>query len=149
MPELLRKRDLKKAVGRGAALTRDEAKRIAPVFTGEVAKGHPPAGTLRKSIIIKHLARESGSAEQVFIVTVKTGKKLETAKRKKRGGKKGETVTLNLNAYYWFMVEFGTSKMSARSFMRPAFERTKSQAVDKIADTIRESLQESSGGALQ
>ncbi len=40
------------------------------------------------------------------------------------------------DAYYWYLVEFGTSKMSARPFMRPAFEAKKDDAVAAIAQSI-------------
>ena len=35
------------------------------------------------------------------------------------------------------MVEFGTVKMSARPFMRPAFDSKKTSAVDAIVTTMR------------
>ena len=52
MPEDLRKKTLKPAVGAGAKVVRDEARILAPKYEGITARGHAPAGTLKKSIII-------------------------------------------------------------------------------------------------
>lgn len=41
-------------------------------------------------------------------------------------------------AYYGHMLEFGTSKMSARPFMGPAFNRSKLQVNQAMANKIRQ-----------
>jgi HK97 gp10 family phage protein len=40
------------------------------------------------------------------------------------------------------MVEFGTSKMSPKPFMRPAFEAKKNEAVDAIRDYLAKRIPE-------
>lgn len=39
--------------------------------------------------------------------------------------------------WYWRFVEFGTSKMAARPFMRPAMEAGAQDAVDEVAESLR------------
>ena len=145
MPEDLRKKTLKPAVGSGAKIVRDEARILAPKYEGITARGHAPAGTLKKSIILKWIREESSDSNQVFYVTVKRGVKFMKVKRRKKG-----VVTLeNQDAYYWFMVEFGTSKMSAQAFMVPAFEHKKGAALDVIIAKLREGINKTTGFALQ
>jgi HK97 gp10 family phage protein len=67
----------------------------------------------------------------VFFVGVRQGKKY------RKQGKKGDK---SQDAYYWKFVEFGTSKMSARPFLRPAFEASKLQAVDRIQEYMAERI---------
>jgi len=47
----------------------------------------------------------------------------------------------DVDAYYWRFVEFGTAKMAARPFMRPAFEAKKGDALEaikgRLADRIK------------
>lgn len=42
---------------------------------------------------------------------------------------------------YWWWVEFGTSKMKARPFMRPAYERKKYFALDKFRSHVRDEIE--------
>jgi HK97 gp10 family phage protein len=42
--------------------------------------------------------------------------------------------------YYSHFVEFGTSKLPAKPFMGPSFERKKEAAKDKMAEVIRGEL---------
>ena len=40
------------------------------------------------------------------------------------------------DAYYWRYVEFGTSRMAARPFLRPSFEVKKEEAIGAITEYI-------------
>jgi HK97 gp10 family phage protein len=42
--------------------------------------------------------------------------------------------------FYGLFLEFGTSKMAARPFLQPAFEESKEQVQQKMADVIRKEL---------
>lgn len=42
----------------------------------------------------------------------------------------------NRKTYYWRFVEFGTRKMAARPFLRPAFDGCEHEAVDAITDKL-------------
>jgi HK97 gp10 family phage protein len=103
---------LRAGVRAGANLIKDDAVRNAPEDTG----------TLKKATYIKHIRERSNNYQQTFFVGVRHGKKY---------AKRGQ------DAYYWRFVEFGTAKMSAKPFLRPAFERKKEAAVGAIAARIK------------
>lgn len=133
LPERIAKNALRAGVYAGAVVIRDEAKIKAPVYTGPVSQGHPPPGTLKRSIIIKHIPEQSGLYKQTFYVTVRQGKQYRNQ------GKKGN---LSQDAYYSRWVEFGNAKMSARPFLRPAFEGKKTSAVDAIKNKLATRVEE-------
>jgi HK97 gp10 family phage protein len=133
LPEKIARNALRVSVYAGAKVIRDEAKIKAPVTTGPVSEGHPPPGTLKRSIIMKWIPEQSGMYNQVFAVTVRHGKKYQ------KQGKKGDK---SQDAFYWRFVEFGTSKMIAHPFMRPAFEAKKHDAVEAIKTRLAERIEE-------
>lgn len=133
LPEKIARNGLRTAVYAGAKTIRDEAKVRAPVYTGPVSEGHPPPGTLARSIIMKQIPEESGMYRQTFYVTVRQGKKY------RKQGKKGN---LSQDAFYWRFVELGTAKMSAHPFIRPAFESKKMEAVEAIKTRLAERIEE-------
>lgn len=121
LPERVAKNALRSAVGAGAAEIRKEAKLHAPVDTGK----------LRTAVYQKQIREVSGQYQQVFYVGVRAG-----AKRKKGGVK-----DYSQSAFYWRFLEFGTAKMAARPFLRPAFERRKEAAVNAIGAKLDERIQ--------
>jgi HK97 gp10 family phage protein len=123
LPERVAKNVLRGSVGAGAAVIRKEAVSKAPVYQEQVQAGHPPVGTLKKAIYQKQIYELSNQVKQTFFVGVRHGKKFK---------KKGNTKTPLPDAYYASWIEFGTSKMSARPFLRPAFEGKKTEAVEAI-----------------
>ena len=131
LPQRIGRNVLKGAVSAAAAEVRSEARNKAPVYTGDVAQGHPPPGTLKRAIYQKQIRELSDNQKQVFFVGVRHGKKYQ------KQGKKG---TLSQDAYYWRWVEFGTSKMAARPFLRPAFEQTKMAAVERMKAYMTERI---------
>ena len=46
----------------------------------------------------------------------------------------------NSEIFYGKFIEFGTSKMNARPFLGPAYEKNKKEIVETIKDTLREGL---------
>lgn len=130
LPENVARNTLRGATAAGAAVIRKEAKIRAPFYiprnvmwgagSGDTSLKHPPPGTLKKSVYQKQIRELSSLVKQTFYVGVRTGKGLKD--------KTGRT----LDAYYWKFVEFGTSKMSARPFLRPAFEARKMEAIEAI-----------------
>jgi HK97 gp10 family phage protein len=44
------------------------------------------------------------------------------------------------NAFYGHMLEFGTSKMSAKPFMGPVYENNKQEVQDAMSDVIKREL---------
>ena len=125
LPARIAKNVLRGATSAGAAVIRVEAKAKAPVYTGSVAKGHPPPGTLRRAVYQKQIRELSSLVKQTFYVGVRIGKSAR---------KKG------VDAFYWKFVEFGTSNMAARPFLRPAFEAKKLEAVEAIKKYLTERI---------
>lgn len=133
LPQRIARNVLRGAVGAGAAVIRNEAKARAPISTGDRGAGHPSPGTLRRAIYQKQIRELSSAVKQTFYVGVRKGKQY-------RGqGKKGN---LSQDAYYAKFVEFGTAKMAARPFMRPAFEAKKGEAVQAIKDYLAKRIPE-------
>lgn len=133
-PRIARKH-LRKAVMAAARVVRDEAKGRAPVYHGAVSKGHPPPGTLKRAITAARSNSASGPGREVVNVFVRQAKNGSV-------GQKNIKAYSRLDAYYWRFVEFGTSKMAANPFMRPAFESNKERCVDVIKESLAAALDE-------
>lgn len=111
----LRRQALRNALNAGARVFRDEAKRLAPVLKLSTYAGGSAArravrkpGTLRDAIRVRtsKLARRAGDVG-VFV-------NVRPAKGAARGAKSQN------DPFYWRFVEFGTKKMGAKTFLRPA-----------------------------
>lgn len=132
-PRVSRKH-LRRSVMAGGRIVRDEAKGRAPMYHGKVAKGHPPPGTLKRAIAAARSNRSSGPGKEVVNIYVRQAKNGSVGDAKIKAYSK-------LDAYYWRMVEFGTSKMAAQPFLRPAFEANKERCVDIIKDTLIQGIE--------
>ena len=161
LPQVLQRHVVFGAVATGASVIRREVIARAPLHTGDVSKGHPPAGTLKRSIYQMRLRDDSTATSEVWMVAVRTGKKT-------RAGKGGKRIALP-DAYYARWVEYGhyTSApksaggtragrrktvasgsalvpgahwVMARPFFRPAFETKKDEAIKAMQDYINENL---------
>lgn len=126
---------LRRAVVAGGKLIRDEAKNIAPEYHGAVSEGHPPPGTLKRAISFGRSNRDSGPGKEVVNVFVRQAKNGSVGSKKVKAYGK-------FDAYYWRFVEFGTSKMEANPFMRPAFDSNKENAVEIIKATLAEGVEQ-------
>lgn len=84
--------------------------------------------------IIKNAPEDTGHAKQY----------LKVSKVSKEKGRKVVKVGIsrgdNSEAFYLKFHEYGTSKMSARPFMRPAFERKRKEALEATHKVIKEGL---------
>lgn len=120
LPDRIARNVLRGAVGAGASVIRQEAKLRAPVAEGPQRPDAPPPGTLKRAVYSKQIRELSSVAKQVYFVGVRRGRKY------RKVGKQ------YMDAFYWWFVENGTSKMAARPFLRPAFEAKKNEAVEAI-----------------
>ena len=68
-----------------------------------------------------------------FRVGVMGGAKSKSDDEKKIQGKGGDT-------FYWRFLEFGTAKMAAKPFMRPAMDASQQEAVDKFVEAYKKQL---------
>lgn len=131
LPEHVAKKWLRGAVVKGARAVRDEARHLAPVDTGR----------LRRNIIIKYINERSNSQRVTYYVLVRSGKRFQKMRVRGKRGQGGQTV--DNDAFYWRFLEFGTAKMSARPFMRAAFEHKRYEALGLITDFLRDGIDQS------
>ena len=161
-PKVLRERAMKGAVATGASVIRKEAVLRAPIYTGKVQEGHPPPGTLKRSIYQTRLPELCSDSEEVWKVDVRRGASAVS----RRGKNKGQRM-LDKDAFYALWVEYGhytrtpgtTAKehrrlrsgvdlytgsrwVPAKPFMRPAFESSKQRAHDAMAEYLRKRVAE-------
>lgn len=137
--EAMGERALRAAAFEGADIIRDEVVQRAPVLTG----------LLKSDVLVKRLEEKSdGNQRQTYLITVRTGSRKYTNnrrnKQKNRAGKSYQVAA----AFYWRFIEFGTSKMPAQPFMRPAFDATKQAARAAIKAKLAEKLREFQQGLL-
>lgn len=57
----------------------------------------------------------------------------------KKGGKKSGAGKGG-DTFYWRFLEFGTAKMAAKPFMRPAMDAKQQEAVDKFVEAYKKQL---------
>jgi len=119
------KNGLRAANYAGALTMRDAVKATAPVRTG-VLKANVTAFRRRaEDNVAKHSVGVKG-------VRLKYG---NTAlnRRLKRAGRKYQA---DGPAFYAKFLEYGTSKMDAQPFMRPAFENTAQESIDAVRNRL-------------
>lgn len=121
---------VEKGLRAGATIVRDDARVRAPLLA--VPHPHRIRGTLQRSIIVSR-GRPEGR-NPVMLVRVRPLSRSQIAKFKRAGGSSRENPR---DPFYWRFVEFGTSRMAARPFLRPAFESGKLRAVDAALGELR------------
>ncbi len=119
LPQKVARNALRSAVNAGATKIRKQAQQNAPM----------DSGLLKKNIYQRQIREASGPERQTFAVGVRSGRA-----RNKDGSKKELP-------YYWRFMEFGTSKLPAAPFLRPAFDAQKDAAIQAIADKLDERIQ--------
>jgi HK97 gp10 family phage protein len=123
----LRRRALRNALAAGGRVFRDQARRLAPVLAAPIVRRGTlvrQPGTLRKALAVRtsKIARRAGDVG-VFV-------NVRPAKSAARGRNSPN------DPYYWRFVEFGTSRMSARPFLRPAAANAAGEALRRIEQTL-------------
>ena len=156
LPQRVGRNVLRGAVNSGAGVIRAEAQLLAPVMHEALPK-HQPPGTLRRSIIVKHILEKSGDFRQTYYVTVRQGRKYQG---------QGKGGNLSQDAFYARWVEWGhyfvpprpkgvnwkkhrsasqgdaARWVPAKPFMRPAFEAKKEAAVQAIKSYLAKRIPE-------
>lgn len=87
------------------------------------------SGTLRDNIIVTRdrYAKQKGATEGVQVTVRYKAKGYKDNARNRRTGKVGSTYKNYGPLFYAKFLEFGTSKMAAYPFLRPAFEQSKGE----------------------
>lgn len=133
----LQQRIGRSAVMAGARVIAREAKARAPVLAAPTLQRKP--GTLKKNIRAKAVrAAQPGRWEA--IVGVRALKAQKIIDFKAQTGKSGRANPDD--PYYWRFVEFGTVKMAAKPFLRPAFEAKKQTAAEAIQAQLKKRIEQ-------
>ncbi|MGC7561339.1 HK97-gp10 family putative phage morphogenesis protein [Pasteurella sp. PK-2025] len=123
-----------KAMRKGGVIVRDKARQNAPVLKENVP--HRRVGTLRKAISTRTKVGRGGKTNTYIWV-----KGLSTKQVLKFKDKTGKAGAYNpKDPFYWRFLEFGTSKMPAQPFLRPAFQQSKNQAAKTIIETLHKEI---------
>jgi HK97 gp10 family phage protein len=129
LPAVLGEKVLRAALRAGAKPISDEARVLAPVLKEPDPRRKP--GTVKKNIV----TRKSKQQKYGVYVGVKALKaKQILAFRQKAGAKNGKGANNPDDPFYWIFSEFGTAKMPAAPFLRPAFESKKYDALKRFED---------------
>jgi HK97 gp10 family phage protein len=117
----LAKNILKGAVRAGAVIIQREARQLAPVS----AEPHSIGKKGRRSYV-----------EEVQPGHLRKHVRTRLAPRKYRDEPITYWIYVSGKAWYWKFIEFGTSKMSSKPFMRPAFDTMKEKATERIREYL-------------
>jgi HK97 gp10 family phage protein len=147
LPEQLEKKAIYAALGGAARLVRDKAIDLAPEADGShpmVQTGRRKPGTIKRAIRASRSKINKGQRGMYeMIIRVKPLKQKIRNKFKQTTGRAGKD---NPNdPYYWWWVEFGTSKMPAKPFLRPAFSLTKQEQLEIMRKRMASSLKRIAG----
>jgi HK97 gp10 family phage protein len=132
LPLKIRGAPLRTATRKASMVIRNEARSKVPVNTG----------LLKREIITSRSRSQSSEGRETFVVMVKQlVKKYANTKANRRMNRVGKKFKTEGLAYYWKFLEFGTSKMRARPFMRPAFDSKKQEAVRVLQRELDAAIQ--------
>jgi len=128
----LQKKGLTQALRKGMAPVRKSAKAKAPVDTGALKK----AITVRTNSKLGR--REGGAAVQLGIRG--GAKEYANNAQNRREGRAGKSYEQGGNQFYFRFLEFGTSKMAARPFLRPALQENISKTTQIVTEELRKAI---------
>jgi HK97 gp10 family phage protein len=126
LSEDVNKKIARAATNAGAQVIKKLAVQKAPVSDPQMTPNIPP-GYLRDSIIVRRQRRPDRGLTSQHAVTVRH---------------KGAKILADAPNPYQVGVfnEFGTVKMGAQPFMRPAFDQGKTQALDAITKRLKQRI---------
>lgn len=112
---------------------RDEAVRLAPEDTGNLK---------RNIMIVRDRNPGSSNAAERYSIAIRVGRRSNRVKRAYRMGRINPRLRAlgGTDAWYGIFKEFGTAKMPAEPFLRPAFEARKMQALSTFTRELRKSV---------
>lgn len=110
----------------------------AKVSLASIQAGAPvKTGLLRDSIRIARRTRGVPDTQIQYVIFIRTRSRqsIKLARQKGKGVSPGQAGYAKfVGPYYWVFLEFGTSKMAARPFFLPGFERSATNAGTTIRD---------------
>lgn len=138
--------ELPKATSRNVLL-RALKKAAQPITDAAQAKAPVETGQLRDSIIVTSRVRNRVGLTEYAQTMASTGdyKEAQSALRtaRREGGPGGARAEVNIGptAPHAHLLEFGTVKMSAHPFMRPAWESEKDGALIDISNELKAEIE--------
>lgn len=121
LPQEVQKKPVQQALRAAAKPMRDDAMSRVPRETG----------TVQKNIVVQRSKLYNGKN---FVYGVVLRVRNMSKRLKKSKGYAGDP-------FYWKFLEFGTAKMPARPFMRPAFEGNKDKAIQIIRERLARGIE--------
>ncbi len=120
------------AMRKGANLVAKAARDRAPVRTGN----------LKQRIAVRKRKRKPQNVALAYAVGILGGASASygNTKSNRRKGLVGKKYQKQDTAFYWRFLEFGTKKMAAKPFLRPAFDQSADAAINVIAAQLRVGL---------
>lgn len=138
--ELKAGRIIRTAVRKGAQVVQKEAKVNVRRIIAEPNKNEEPSkstGLLEESIIVKRTQPEGGKLGEAFLLGPFARLKYAATRLNRRLGRVGKTYDTAIGpAFYAWFLEFGTERMRAHPFVRPAYEAKKTEAIAVIVSEI-------------
>lgn len=134
LPAKLQKRAVKSALRKGATVIKKAAQKNAKRFDDQAT-----ANKVWKEITVRAGSRSENRRAKgtVMHVGVKGGaKRYVDNKANRRLGRVGGSYEGPGAVYYWRFLEFGTAKMRAQPFMRPAMSEHWQQAMDAVSKAL-------------
>lgn len=127
---------LAQGLAAGGKIVRDRARQLVPVGDGE-------GPHLREQIIlVRDREPTRAGVGHRYMVTVRyKARKVKRTKRNERLGRVGKKRADFGDFFYWRHLEFGTSKMAAHPFMRPAFEGSRGEILSAFITRARAGIQ--------
>jgi HK97 gp10 family phage protein len=121
-----------------AVVFRDAVRASAPVRTG----------LLKASVVVNKRRSTEGPHVVRYGVRLKPGKKQTygNTRANRRSGRVGKKYQTDSPAFYGKFLEYGTSKMTARPFMRPAFGPNVSRALEAFKARLAKGIEKAAAG---
>jgi HK97 gp10 family phage protein len=140
LPASITKNALPFAMRKGAQVWVNDAKRRAPVLQADTK--YRVKGKVRDLIALRKRKRKPSGIALVYSVGVLGGASATygNTKANRRKGIVGQKFATGGNAYYWRFLEFGTQKMKARPFLRPAFDTTQDQVISAVVNGLNRAI---------
>jgi len=131
LPAKLQKRAVKSALRKGANVIKKAAQQNARRFDDLET-----AAKVWKEITVR-TGKRRRNGDVVMRVGVKGGaKRYVDNKENRRKGRVGGSYEGSGEVYYWRFLEFGTAKMRAQPFMRPAMSEHWREAMDTVSKAL-------------
>ena len=115
---------IRAAVMAGANVARDKTRKSAPVRSGK----------LKKQIVVTRVPQQ-----------ITPGAAVAGLRVRRPGRKKGSTPQPESSPYYWFFLEWGTSKMAAKPFVRPAWDNHLTQIENAVRSKLAQAIDHALG----